>query len=123
MHECMHHDCKCLVAGTYSTHVWRLRDDATRGLVAEHVGGDTTLLIEEKGVTALPGIRPDVVPTANAPKEWGAYRTRVVTPTGICITVCTLRNTSDVSKAVYIYLMHHLIYDCMPGVQHQVLKG
>lgn len=66
-------------------------------MVAEHVGGDTTLLIEDKGVSVLPGIRPDIVPTANALKEWGAYRTRVVTPKGICVTVCTCLRYSESS--------------------------
>lgn len=77
-------------AATFSTHVWRLRDYYSRALLIEHVGGDTTLVIEQNGpVAALEGFRTDVLPGSATPppREWGAYRTRLVTPMGIPITV------------------------------------
>lgn len=37
------------VAATFTTHVWRLRAVLTRQLLAEHVGGDTTLEVLPNG--------------------------------------------------------------------------
>lgn len=69
---------------TYTTHVWRLRDGKTEELIAEHVGGNSTLLAEPTGITVLSGIL-DITPNVNVRKEWGAYRTRFITPAGVCI--------------------------------------
>jgi len=92
------------IQATFSTHVWRLRDYYSRALLMEHVGGDTTLVIEQNGpVAALEGFRTDILPGSAIPppKEWGAYRTRLVTPMGIpitawdCVGDASVRATAD----------------------------
>lgn len=86
LHEFLNGSC----AGTFSTHVWRLRDATSGALLVEHVGADTTLVVEPfTPVAVLPGLRAHILPQAGPPphREWGAYRTRCVTAIGIPIVV------------------------------------
>ena len=73
--------CLLVTAGTYSTHVWRFRQDNVKtGLVLlEHVGPDATVeLTEGSPPRVVPGIRHDIVPRDErpVPPEWGSYRQR-----------------------------------------------
>ena len=69
------------LAGTYSTHVWHVRDADTGELWLKYVGKDATIeLLGPAANTAIihKGYRPDILPplTRPVPAEWGSYRQR-----------------------------------------------